>query len=153
MPTSPSAYSLNPNSRLTSFGGMSTLGSKSSRMANTAYHTEEENNQDADGNSSPSTSSSSNGNNNNNAGVSFSPTNANGEEWDEIEISEVSSKDNEGIEDVFVGIATRLVEKKEEMEALARSKADRNSIYLGQDDDDKNQEASKQTYTSWCCAT
>ncbi|MCO5600913.1 hypothetical protein L7F22_055030 [Adiantum nelumboides] len=54
------------------------------------------------------------------------------DEVDFIDVSEVSSKDNEGIEDVFVGIATRLVERKEAMEELARKRLDRTSVFLGE---------------------
>jgi len=100
---------------------------------------------DVDGNSSPSTSSS-------NGGGGPNAERTKQEEWDFIEVSEVSSKDNEGIEDVFVGIATRLVERKEEMEALAKSRVDRNSVFLGQGDEGDIQ-VTNQESTSWCCST
>lgn len=81
--------------------------------------------------------------------------------WDFIEVTEVSAKDNEGIEDVFVGLATRLVERKEQMEALATRRrqklagqhgADRDSIFLGQGaDGDYRAGTSKPAAGSWCC--
>lgn len=88
--------------------------------------------------------------------------------WDFIEVTEVSAKDNEGIEDVFVGLATRLVERREQMEAMATRRrqklagqhgADRDSIFLGQGTDSVDGfsrargqgDGSGAAAGSWCC--
>lgn len=68
---------------------------------------------------------------------------------DFIDVSEVSSKDNEGIEDVFVGIATRLVERKEAMEELARKRLDRTSVFLSEGEPHVPEHAR----VSWCCTS
>ncbi|EPQ27748.1 uncharacterized protein PFL1_04885 [Pseudozyma flocculosa PF-1] len=51
--------------------------------------------------------------------------------WEQIEVSEVSAKDDEGIEDVFLAVTKKLVERKAviEQERLAR---ERNSIILSE---------------------
>lgn len=142
MPTSPSSASSIGNSRLGGFGALSGLGSKPSRLGPSGKEAAEEEGGEADVNSSPSTGSSNGNGQNGDIGKA--------EEWDYIEVSEVSSKDNEGIEDVFIGIATRLVERKEEMDALLRSRQDRNSVFLTEPmDQGTNQEGG----TSWCCST
>ena len=71
------------------------------------------------------------------------------DEVDFIDVSEVSSKDNEGIEDVFVGIATRLVERKEAMEEMARKRLDRTSVFLGEGEPQVPEHAR----VSWCCTS
>lgn len=116
------------NSRLGGFAALSGLGSK------------QDENGDADINSPPSAGSS-------NASAEVGRA----EDWDYIEVSEVSSKDNEGIEDVFISIATRLVERKEEMEALIRSRQDRKSVYLSEANSEDIQESNGSV--SWCCST
>lgn len=141
-PPSPSTIG---TSRLGGFGGLTSLGSKTRLGMSPSSKESEDDGVDVDGNSSPSTSSS-------NGGGGPNAERTKQEEWDFIEVSEVSSKDNEGIEDVFVGIATRLVERKEEMEALAKSRVDRNSVFLGQGDEGDIQ-VTNQESTSWCCST
>ncbi|UZJ56602.1 hypothetical protein CBS101457_005922 [Exobasidium rhododendri] len=143
IPTSPSTHG---SSRLAGFGGLTSLGSKSRLGLSppTTKGGEEEEGADVDANSTPSSSSS--------GGGAQGGEKSKQEDWDLIEVSEVSSKDNEGIEDVFVGIATRLVERKEEMEALAKSRLDRNSVFLG-DDSDGDIQVKKQESGSWCCST
>lgn len=145
LPTSPSSTSSIGNGRLGGFGALSALGSKPSRLGPLGRDAEEEGGGvggEGDVNSSPSTGSS-NGN-----GQNGEMSKA--EEWDYIEVSEVSSKDNEGIEDVFLGIATRLVERKEEMDALLQSRQDRNSVFLTEP---MGQETVQEGGASWCCST
>lgn len=50
--------------------------------------------------------------------------------WDAIEISEVSAKDDEGIEDVFLAVTRRLVERKAQIER-ERMMRERDSVHLG----------------------
>jgi hypothetical protein len=128
IPTSPSSASMMASSRLAGFAALSGLGSR------------QDDSGDAEVNSPPSTGSS-------NASADANRA----EDWDFIEVSEVSSKDNEGIEDVFIGIATRLVERKEEMEALVRSRQDRQSVYLSEANGDDIHQGSGSV--SWCCST
>lgn len=81
------------------------------------------------------------------------------QDWDFIDVTEVSAKDNEGIEDVFSGITARLVERREQLEAQAeaRKRQQRQSIFLG-DDDHSNDVAGERrgngsAQSSWCCST
>lgn len=129
-------------SRIPVLGSLSAL-TKSSRILDR---------QDNEGDraSNPSTSSSNGGNGN---AVVLSPP---AQEWDFIEVSEVSAKDNEGIEDVFVGIATRLVERKEELEAriAARKRRERESVFLTEENAPAGYSSDRpnnQTSSGWCC--
>lgn len=49
--------------------------------------------------------------------------------WDVVEISEVSAKDDRGIEQVFLAVTKKLVERKSQIE-LDRAERERNSIFL-----------------------
>ncbi|KAN0064152.1 hypothetical protein ACQY0O_003319 [Thecaphora frezii] len=64
-------------------------------------------------------------------GLCSSPESCTFPSWEQIEVSEVSAKDDEGIEDVFLSITKKLVERKAviEQERLAR---ERNSIILSE---------------------
>ncbi|PWN51052.1 ras-domain-containing protein [Violaceomyces palustris] len=77
--------------------------------------------------------------------------------WENVEISEVSAKDDEGIEDVFLSITRKLVEKKAliERERVAR---ERDSIILGDGDWDSapggnGHRESANADNSWGCCT
>lgn len=103
---------------------------------------------DADDRSDPSTAaatSSAGGNH-------FSP-----DDLRYIEVSEVSAKDNEGIEDVFLGIATRLVERKEELEAreMARKRQERESVFLSADNTANMMggNGAGGPQANWCCTS
>lgn len=137
-PSSPVGVTSSGGSRIPGLGSLTALGSKGTR---------EVERQDGEGDqvSNPSTASSS------------ATKQASSQDWDFIEVSEVSAKDNEGIEDVFVGIATRLVERKEELEAraLAKKRQERESIFLGDEAAPAGYpvRTGEQAAASWCCST
>lgn len=129
-------------SRIPVLGSLSAL-TKSSRIL-------ERGDNDVDQASNPSTGSSNGGNSN---AVVLSPPL---QEWDFIEVSEVSAKDNEGIEDVFAGIATRLVERREELEAriAARKRRERESVFLTEENAPAGYSVNRpnnETASGWCC--
>lgn len=71
----------------------------------------------------------------------------------DIELSEVSAKDDEGIEEVFVSITQKLVQRKADIEQRRQAR-ERNSIFLTGDNFDDDAENSRQSpgaQQSWTC--
>ena len=68
-----------------------------------------------------------------------------------VTVSEVSAKDDEGIEDLFLSIANRLVERKARIES-ERVLRSRDSVMLHEDDGRADGQASPSGYAAWCCA-
>lgn len=143
-PTSPQSVkhgSSAPSSRILGLGTLAALGSKGSKLSVSR--------DDALENAHAS----------NNTTEALQVGSSITHDWDFIDVTEVSAKDNEGIEDVFVGIATRLVERREELEAQAeaRHRQERTSIFLN--DEHPGEHVSQDArsndtvyQSNWCCS-
>ncbi|SPO49193.1 related to GTP-binding protein Rab5c [Moesziomyces antarcticus] len=73
--------------------------------------------------------------------------------WDVVEVSEVSAKDDRGIEEVFLAVTKKLVERRSQIEH-DRAERERNSIFLSSHDADQLLAGSDQpaiTPNSWTC--
>ncbi|SPO31851.1 related to GTP-binding protein Rab5c [Ustilago trichophora] len=73
--------------------------------------------------------------------------------WDVVEVSEVSAKDDRGIEEVFLAVTKKLVERRTQIEQ-ERADRERNSIFLSSHDADQLLNgANTQAITpnSWTC--
>ncbi|EST06976.2 Small GTPase superfamily [Kalmanozyma brasiliensis GHG001] len=69
--------------------------------------------------------------------------------WDAVEVSEVSAKSDRGIEEVFLAVTKKLVEKRAQIEQ-ERKQRERNSIFLSASDNGEP-EADAITVNSWTC--
>ncbi len=75
--------------------------------------------------------------------------------WDVVELSEVSAKDDRGIEEVFLAVTKKLVERRSQIEQ-ERAVRERNSIFLSANDVDQMLNGGKGqqpaiTPNSWTC--
>ncbi|KAJ9477244.1 GTP-binding protein YPT52 [Pseudozyma hubeiensis] len=71
--------------------------------------------------------------------------------WDLVEVSEVSAKDDRGIEEVFLAVTKKLVERRTQIEQ-ERASRERNSIFLsGSDAENALQDAPAIVTNSWTC--
>lgn len=73
--------------------------------------------------------------------------------WDVVEVSEVSAKDDRGIEEVFLAVTKKLVERRSQIEH-DRAERERNSIFLSSHDADQLLAGADQpaiTPNSWTC--
>ncbi|SPO31964.1 related to GTP-binding protein Rab5c [Ustilago trichophora] len=73
--------------------------------------------------------------------------------WDVVEVSEVSAKDDRGIEEVFLAVTKKLVERRTQIEQ-ERADRERNSIFLSSHDADQllnGANAQAITPNSWTC--
>lgn len=73
--------------------------------------------------------------------------------WDVVEVSEVSAKSDRGIEEVFLAVTKKLVERRAQIEH-ERKKRERNSIFLGansQDEMGRRGEGEAITVDRWTC--
>ena len=73
--------------------------------------------------------------------------------WDVVEVSEVSAKDDRGIEEVFLAVTKKLVERRTQIEQ-ERADRERNSIFLSSHDADQLLAGNHQpaiTPNSWTC--
>ncbi|KAG0364015.1 hypothetical protein BGZ54_007910, partial [Gamsiella multidivaricata] len=69
---------------------------------------------------------------------------------EDFSVHEVSAKDDDGIEDLFLQITRKLVEKKQEIERIKRINAE-NAITLQQLEDERLQQAQTASNSSVCC--
>lgn len=74
--------------------------------------------------------------------------------WDLVEVSEVSAKNDRGIEEVFLAVTKKLVERRSQIEQ-ERQDRERNSIFLSERDVDgvmgANGEGGKIEVSGWTC--
>ncbi|TKY86888.1 hypothetical protein EX895_004176 [Sporisorium graminicola] len=70
--------------------------------------------------------------------------------WDVVEVSEVSAKDDRGIEEVFLAVTKKLVERRTQIEQ-ERAQRERNSIFLPSDERVPQQSDEAVVSNSWSC--
>lgn len=71
--------------------------------------------------------------------------------WPDLAITEVSAKDDFGIEDMFLVVTRRLVMRKAEIEELRLRKSRESILIEPRDSSDRNLQSSNPNSNGWCC--